>query len=252
MTQASEIITQAFREANIIPIGRTPSEAEQAEALPRLNNFISWLFGTKLGEFKRDWPIPPNRKAPVPAQFPLFPEERRLPDNVWPYPPNNARLLVSISSASTVFLPYSPNPGAQLSTVNVGASADITLNANGRLIDDLASIVLTPEEFHGLRWFYREDLGSWRRISSLSLTEESPLPAEFDDLLVCALAIRLAPRFGAEPLAATAQTYTDSLAKLEQRYKQYMPVGANYDLTMQTRQSFDNDFWPDEGSLYGA
>lgn len=252
MTAASEIITQAFREANVIPIGRSPSEAEQAEALPRLNNFISWLFGTKLGEFKMDWPVPPNRQAPVAAQYPLWPEDTKLPDDVWPYPPNNARLLVSISSATTVYLPYRPNPGAQFAVVDVGASAELTINANGRRIEGLAALTLTPADVSPRRWFYREDLGSWQRLTNLALTDESPLPAEFDDLLVTALAIRLAPRFGQEVLSSTAQVYADSLRKVNQRYHQKMPVGGNYDPTMQTRQSYGDDWYGGEESLYGA
>lgn len=253
MTTASDIIAQAFREANIVPIGQTPTPNEQAEALPRLNNFIAWLFGTKLGELSWDWPIPPQRTAPVAARYPLRPENNALPSDVWPYPPNNVRLLAGNDTAETIYLPFSPNPGARIAVLNVGSTAPVTLNANGRFIEDAPSVVVTPATDAPREWFYREDIGSWRRVTVLALTDESILPAVYDDLLVCALAIRLAPRFGQQALPETISTYESSLQRMKQVYKQYMPVGGGFDPVLMSRQAHGGIGWTDdEGSLYGA
>jgi hypothetical protein len=251
MTTATEIITQAFREANILPIGKSPTEAQFTEALPRLNNFISWLFGTELGEFMYDWPVAPNRTAPVAADFPLLPEDNSLRANQWPYAPNNARLLVNRASPTTVYLPFRPNPGALLGLVNVGSTTTFTINANGRLIEGSPTLALNMTETTTLRWIYREDLASWTRVTELALTDESFLAPEFDDLLICALAVRLAPRFGQEALPETTAIYAASLDKMRKRYAQTVPMTGTYDPTMETRQSYDGEYWGDEGALYG-
>lgn len=250
MTTANDIIAQAFREANITPIGRDPTSAELNEALPRLNNFISWLFGSKLGEFAMDWPVPPSRTAPVAARFPLRPQNTALPSDVWPYPPNNVRLLLSLDTDQTVYLPYRPNPGARLAIADVGGTATLTIDANGRRIEGATTLPVraadAPRE-----WFYREDLGSWTRVSALALTDESPLPAEFDDLLITALAKRLAPRFGQEVLRSTQEIYIETLRKLDQRYAQYMPIDGNFDPVLMSKQAHDGEWWSGEDNLYG-
>lgn len=250
MTTASEIIEQAFREANITPIGRAPTSAEQNEALPRLNNFIARLFGTKLGEFAMDWPVPPNRAAPVAARYPLRPQDTKLPSDVWPYPPNNVRLLLGNDTDTTVYLPYRPNPGARLAIADAGATASVTIDPNGRRIEGAPTISVgaadAPRE-----WFYREDLGSWQRVSTLALDDDSPLPAEFDDLLVTALAKRLAPRFGQEILPTTQEVYMDAMRRLEQKYQQYMPVGGGFDPVLMSKQAHDGAWWSGEDNLYG-
>lgn len=251
MTRASEIIAQGFREANITPIGRTPSDSENEEALPRLNNFISWLFGSKLGEFAMDWPVPPTRTAPVAARYPLRPQNTALPSDVWPYPPNNVRLLLGNDEATTIYLPYRPNPGARLAIADVGSTAPVTVDANGRRIESAATVSVAAADAPR-EWFYREDLGSWQRVSALSLTDESPLPAEFDDLLVTALAKRLAPRFGQSILPSTQEVYVESLRKLSQRYHQEMPVGGGFDPVLMSKQAHDGEWWSGEDNLYGA
>jgi len=250
MTAASDIIAQAFREANITPIGREPTTAEQNEALPRLNNFISWLFGSKLGEFVMDWPVPPTRTAPVAARYPLRPQNTALPRDVWPYPPNNVRLVLGNDAAQTVYLPFRPNPGARLAVADAGATAAVTIDANGRRIEGAATVSVeaadAPRE-----WFYREDLGSWQRVSALALTDDSPLPAEFDDLLITALAKRLAPRFGQEVLRSTQEVYADTLRKIDRRYAQYMPVDGGFDPVLMSKQAHDQEWWSGEDNLYG-
>ncbi len=231
------------KDESVTPIGKAPTDAEIAEALPRLNTFIAWLFGTKLGEFVSDWPVPPQRTAPVPA-------DTALPSTVCPYPPNNARLLIGIDEATTVYLPFRPNPGARLGLADVGSSAPITINANGRLIEGAAEITLTASEATPREWFYREELATWVRVANLGLEDESPLSFEFDDLLITALAKRLAPRFGSEVLVSTQETYAVSLSRLEKKYQQYMPENGNYDPVNQTRQAYNNGFYGDEGALY--
>jgi hypothetical protein len=251
MTTASDIITQAYREANIIPIGKVPNVDQIAEALPRLNNFIAWLFGSKLGEFVMDWPTPPSRTAPVPANYPLRPQRDQLPSDVWPYPPNNVRILNRLAADTTVYLPYRPNPGSRCLVVDLGATGTLTLDANGRLIAGANTVALAPGHDR-VSYIYREDLASWTTAGTLVEADESPLAPEFDDLLICGLARRIAPRFGADVLPITESTYMDTMDKLKQRYQQYMPKTGGFDPVLMSKQAHDDDFlFGDEEQLYG-
>lgn len=251
MTTANDIIEQAYREANIVPIGKSPSTDEINEALPRLNNFIDWLFGTKLGEFVMDWPVPPSRTAPVAARFPLRPQNEQLPADVWPYPPNNVRLLNNLEADTTVYLPYRPNPGAQLEYVKIAGTGTMTINANGRLISGGLEQVIDVALSGPLKWVYREDLANWVQRTTLTTADESPLAPDFDDLLITGLAKRIAPRFGAEVLASTQETYVEALDRLKKRYQQYMPKGGGFDPVLMSKQAHDEQWFSNDEGLYG-
>lgn len=252
MTTATELITQALRESNVIPIGTAPSTAQLNEALPRLNNYIESLFGTKLGEFFfMDWPVPPRQTSPVNARYPLAPADTKLPRNVWPYLPNNVRIVASPTEATTIYLPRKPNDGARIGLADVGSTADLTIDANGRYIEGVAVLTLTPADDAPREWFYRADLGTWQRRAPLALTDESPFPAEFDDLLVTGLAIRLGPRFGKRPPQETAITNQRMERRLKQRYKQLMPKDGGFNPEYYSRQAHGmNDRAPYDSSLY--
>lgn len=225
MTTAQTIIQQALREGNLIPVGVTPTAVQLSEGLDRLNNLIDGLFGNEVGEPLFEWPVPPPQQtSPVNARWPLTPgvpfEQRRMGD-AWPYPPCNVRLMASNSGPETVYLQHMPNDGARVGYTAVGASDMLTLDGNGRRIDGAPTYVVDPTDQGGIRlWFYRGDLGQWIEIKTLALTDESPLPKEFDDFLITGLCIRLSSRYGNDPRDGTVKTYTDQLRKLQARYRQ--------------------------------
>ena len=211
MTLISDIITQAFREGNVIPIGQTPNQDEVDEALPRLNNFIQSLFGFELGIRLIDVTIPLNADE----DLPLGMDE----DNGFA----NVRFLSRAIADTTVKLFSSPSDGAQVMVADAGASAALILDPQQRLIDGSSSVTI-PSGSLPRRWLYRADLGQWIEIKTLATTDESPLPVEFDDLLIAALAMRIAPRFGVEPLSGTVQTYSRLLSVLKTRYQQTVEI----------------------------
>lgn len=220
-TLVSEIIVQAFREGNFIAVGESTTAEELSEAVPKLNNFLASLFGIELGEQYRDWYTPSEYTPPAPLRFPLTPTGTgETSAEPWAYPAPNVRLVVSLATASTVYFPALPNDGARMALVNVGSQADVTLNGNGRKIEGVASLTASPDELNGRKWFYRADLGDWVRLNVLAASDAVPLPPEFDDLLICGLAIRLAPRFGVTISQTTVECYTDMLARAKKRYKQ--------------------------------
>lgn len=229
MATAQTLIQAALREGNLIPVGSTPTDAENTEALARLNSFIAGLFGIELGEHLHDWQVPaPLRTAPVAANYPQLPYpitdlgdhvNTDLTSDQWPYPPPNSRLVVAIDDDTTVYLPEAPSPGARMALASAGMSATLTLNANGRLIEAAASVDVTSADAPRA-WFYRDDTANWVRIADLSLSDSSPFPSEFDDLLICGLSMRLSPRYGQEPRSGTVQMYTYMKKLFKTRYKQ--------------------------------
>jgi hypothetical protein len=247
MSTAAELIQRGYREDNIVPIGESPTAAEQTEALTVLNNIISSLYGFELGEQLMDWPVPPpQRTAPVSAHFPLRPYKDDLPANVWPYPPGNTRLMTSITANTAVYLQQHPNDGARVSFVNVGMGAfTLTLNANGRLIENATTAALTSAE-SPRSWFYRADLGNWQRIADLLAGDQSPFPAEFDDLLICRLSMRLAPRNGKQASDETIRRAGELLVKMKSRYRQPTPALVQTDTFPDSHQSYG---WPGSSNL---
>lgn len=222
-TLVSTIIQQAFREGNFIAVGEVPTADEVAEAVPRLNGFISSLFGFELGEQYREWAVPSAQDPAVPLR--TLPQAQ-TGSTAWAYPPANSRLLVALTTAQTVYFPAMPSDGARMALVDAASVAGMTLHGNGRLIEGAASLVGFPSSFNGRKWLYRADLGDWIRLGVLVEEDEVPLPPEFDDLLICGMAVRLAPRYGVEISSATTSLYMDMLERLKQRYRQSeaMPI----------------------------
>ena len=239
MTTARALITDAFREGNIIPIGRAPNDKEFAEALVRLNRYILGVYGQELGENLIDWVVPaPQRTAPVAANYPQLPyptstdisvtsfpmaDDNSL--NVTPYPPKNSRLVWGLRTMK-VYFPQQPDPGSRMAFVvgsGAGDSGDpaaiLTIDANGRKIEGSATLEITTP-FEPVSWLYRDDTADWMRVQELGLDDECLFPAEFDDLWVVMLAMRLAPRYGKTIAPETQVTASKMLAKLKSRYRQ--------------------------------
>lgn len=220
MTIASKLIQNAFREGNLLPVGKDPTDAETAEALDRLNNIIVCYFGQELGEKLEDWNVPSKqRTAPVSAHYPFTPYRDDKPNEVTLYPPPNVRLITHIVGPTRVYLQQQPEDGARMGFVDVGSTAFLTIDGNGRLIENDFDIAVDPPDPQ--EWFYRADLANWVKLEELTLTAESPFPKEFDDLLICDLAIRLSARFGNDPRSGTIMTYKSKMEQLKARYRQH-------------------------------
>lgn len=220
-TLVSEILAQSFREANFVAVGASPTVAELAEALPRLNTFIGSLFGNELGELFYDWYVPSLTNPPSPLRVPLVPGGASEPTVSWKYPPQNVRIVTKLTTVDTLYFPAFPSDGARMFYVNVGATATLTLSGNGRLIEGAATLTDTPSNLHSRSWFYRADLGNWIRLKTLISSDEVPLPVEFDDLLIKGMAIRMAPRYGVKDIDQVILVgYADMLSRLKKRYKQ--------------------------------
>lgn len=243
-TAVATIIEDAYREANIIAIGSSPTTNQQAEALARLNRYLLGVYGFELGEPLLDWQSPsPQRTAPVAANYPQAPYPQNIDASImpfpmateadmliWPYPPKNSRIVWD-GTAATIYMPEQPDNGSRMGLVQ-GSGADgdgtngnvLTLDGNGRYLgaagqsqETFEFSSSTPISGH---WIYIADQGIWQPIAELALVDNMPFPEKYDDLWVTALMIRLAPRYNKTVSADTRLTFTTMLRKIKAEYRQ--------------------------------
>lgn len=215
MTTVRVLVSDALRESGILALGADPDADEFAEGLRRLSVIIKSLPGNEMGEQLRS------------STFGLSGSNSHTGENLsslvrQTYVPSNYRLILNLSSSYTLYLDPDPEDGAQFAVIDMLgnlATYPITINANGRQIESATTATLNTNSLNR-SWFYRADLGTWQRISDIDENSDSPYPAEFDDLLVTLLAMRLNPRYGVEMSNSTAQALNMSRSKFRARYRQ--------------------------------
>jgi len=241
MTTASEIITRAYRDPNIIAVGKTPTTAEVTEALPLLRTIIRNVFGRKVGEFVDDWPIGTFYTGPNNAQYPFYVDNRTPSQSTWAYPPQNMRLLTRLSAAATVYFEPYPDDGAQMIVVDNGndfTTNPLTIDFNGRAglgsataTVPVRSLTISAAPTSPIHFVYRADLGRWEWIAEIDTTgtgtENMPLPEEFDDWFSISLAARLAPRYSKELNPLLMAVANDLEQQMETRYRQTARVSVH-------------------------
>jgi len=263
MSTASDIITAAYREGNIIPVGTTPTADEQTEALALLNRYSKAIFGYELGENLTDWEFPaPQRTAPVAADYPALPWPTDVnvdafplplandPDlQIWPYPPGNSRIVWG-STTGTCYFGESPADGTRMALVQGSGAGDsgvagaiITLDGNGRTIGGASTQAYTAPLAAPVQWFYRADLADWTVIADMALTDTMPYPEAFDEFFVCALALRIAPRYGKTTAPETAKCAVDTLKRLKAYYAQTQNTVYGSEDMPRSLQSFVSGRW---------
>lgn len=214
MTLTSDIITDAYRESNLIAIGATPNAAQVAEGLRRLNVIVSGVYGYEVGEPLNDWPI--GKQGLV--------DEIVWERPSWQYPPSNVRFIAASNEPETVYLNPNPADGARVALIDPLsrlATYPITLDGNGRAIEGSASVTLNTDDLVRT-WLYRAEIGQWLRLSDLdgAIDEEFPFPKEFDDFFTTRLAMRLNPRYGRQMSEESAAELIAIRDKIKARYRQ--------------------------------
>ncbi len=230
MTKALTLVQNAYREGNLVPINVTTgvpivNDGQAAEGLSILNNYVDSLYGLELGEFNFDWPVPPRQQSPVPARFPLLPQNEDLQSNVFPFPPGNVRIILDLTADTTIFMPQSPDNGARYQFINIGDATtfNLTVVGNTRLVKGVASFTDTPGNLNGQRLLYRSDLADWVLITTLLDASESPLPSLYDRLLQIGTFQGLAPRFGRSMSPELADDKKRLLKRLKAEFRQKVP-----------------------------
>jgi len=222
MTTTSEIIKSAFREANLIPIGQTPSSDEQSEALSRLNSIIDSVMGFEAGERLKDWLV---QGGPTDGVTYFWSSAD------WEKVRQNSRILANLSTADTIYLPANPNNGARIQVVDIGANFatyNLTLDPNSRMIEGSTSPVVLSTNGTNTTWLYRADTGNWVKLTDMAvdltsdpvIDTELPFPRKYDDMFITMLAVRLNPRFGQGLSQLTIATLERSRGQFRAEYHQ--------------------------------
>lgn len=246
MSTITELLAATFRTQNLIAVGTSPTTAQTTEALARMNAFVTWLYDSMLVGNVQDWPVPPpQRTAPVSADYPFRYAADDLTTAQAPYPPVNARLVATNTIATTIYLPHFPNDGAQMFYVDLGITATLTLNGNGRKIEAALTKALAVSGTSPKRWFYRADLGDWKLVATLVGADDSPFPASVDDFLILGLFMRIASSYGVVPAAHTLDNYEKAREAFKQRYRQPTVLIGSADLpeASQTFGTADESDW---------
>lgn len=219
MTLLSAIILDAYRESNTVAAGATLSTAQSDEGLSRLSSLIAGVFGFDAGERLIDWPV---------GQENIQNPDQSWQEQEWIYPVDNSRLILDHTSAQTIYFPPNPRNGARIGLIDPYAklaTLNITLDGNGRLIEDAPSLTLLNNSLNAT-WMYRSDLANWQRINTLTTASEMPFPEEFDDYFIIKLAARLNPRYGRNLNELSMMRLADIKEQLEATYRQTRPMGA--------------------------
>lgn len=236
MTGILSIITDAYREGNILPLRKAPDTFQIAEALRLFNANIRSIYGDDAGEGLTDWPL-----GSFGVDEPGFVDPRTT--DLIQRPTINSRLIATNAAAFTAYLTPYPQDGARMSIADPFsrlATYPVTLDANGRTIEGAATLLLDQDGTF-TEWFYRADLGEWVKITSLAETDQCPFPDDFDNFFIIGLAMRLNPRYGREMDAQSALVFKSERRKFIARYLQSQPLEVDDSLSwpFMSTQSYD-------------
>lgn len=240
MTQVADIIEKAFFEAGLTTELQHATPTQTNNAMDTLAGIITLQYGTNVGEIFEPWPLGNyGRSANV---------RRVVLGNVLTLPPANSMLIATQEEALTVYLPVNPSPGSRFGIVdpyNRLATYPVTLDGNGRSVESAASVLLDTDGAN-TQWLYRDDLGGWVKITPLLITDEMPFPADFDQMFIILLAMRLSIPYG-QSQSPMQQAFLKGMSQqFQARYAQSLPLQINPEIAFPTPQSYDNfasGFW---------
>lgn len=218
MTLVSDILLQGFQESNLVSANVSALDtARETLALSRFQGIVAQVMGWEAGENLVPWSV-----GSAGIDTASLPAGAELDATKWKYPPINRRLMCNLAAPETVVLQYQPSDGARIAVQDIPgnfATNPLTLDANGRLIDGNRTLILNTNSTNSV-WFYREDLGEWKIISTLLATDTMPFPVEFNDFFAIMLAMRLNPSYGRKMDPLTLQMFKRSREMFMARYKQ--------------------------------
>lgn len=240
MTLVSEIITDAYRQSNLVPIGVSPTVPQQDEGLRYLQRLVLSARGNEVGEPLQPFAIG-RQNIERPAGWPWY---DGVPPADW-FVPENTKLMCNLEAPATVYLSPQPDDGARLSVLDIAQNFDtnsLTIDANGRRIEGVTSLILTtPGE--NKEWFYREDLGEWVVVTPITLLDVFPFPSDFDMYFISMLAMNLNPAYGVTMDDQTSTMMRRSKRQLTARYAQHVQTMSELALRRLPKTSQDRFYW---------
>lgn len=215
MSTVSDIITQAYRESNLIAANASPTPTETTEALARLQALVLSVLGNEVGYIMEDWNVT-DTAITRPNGIPL-------PSLVGFTVRPNARLICNLAAPLTVLLDPQPQDGQRFSVVDASlnfATHSLTIDPNGRKLDGAVAALALNTVGEATQWFYRSDTADWVVISPLASDDNMPFPADFDDFFIIMLASRLNPRHGRSLGEESAMRLSQQRDQFISRYTQ--------------------------------
>ena len=212
MATVRDLIVDAYQENGILGAEEEPDADQLDVGLRRLNNLYKSLFSNELGE-----PLLPVNYGVQGIDNVFGIIEDQSADIVSTFIPVNSRLIFNLGAAATLYLDPNPRDGARFGVIDNGgnlATYNVTIKPNGRRIETASTLTLNTNSLNR-EWFYRGDLGNWVRVIDLALDDTSPLPAEFDDMLITLLNVRLNPRHGAK----TSEEMVEVLKRMRRQFR---------------------------------
>lgn len=213
-TLISQIIQDAYREANIIAVETNPTANQSTEGLRLLNRYIRALFGNELGQSLRRIPYGDNNVG-------HRSDEALYYQSVLNYfIPSNSKIICNLEAAKTLRFPPNPEDGARIAISDASSNFstyNLTLEGNGRVIEGTTSVTLNTDG-QDVEYFYREDTSEWKQVSTLATSDPLPFPEQYDDIFIIGLAIRLAPRYGTSIAPESIEIYNSVMSKFRARY----------------------------------
>lgn len=247
MTIVSQIITDAYRQSNLIAINTAPTTLQADEALRYLSRIVKSTRGNEAGELLEPFPIGRNN-IQRPSGWPWY---EGVPPADW-FVPENKRLMCNLSSAATVYLHPQPDNGASFGVQDLSSNLstfNLTVQGNGRKIQGADTLVIDTNDINA-EWMYRDDLGSWELVTPLLISGEMPYPEEFDDYFINMLAMRLNPAYGTALDPQSQAVLQRMKTQIRARYAQDIPQRSEFGLIRPARTAADRDEWANGWNLY--
>jgi len=219
MTTVAQIITDAYQLPNIVAMSAIPTAGEQAKGLRYLNRIFNSTLGNELGGSLSSYNL---------GQTGLISSEHTsLFTLQHPYLlPANSKIDARLDTSLTVYLNPNPMDGERVAVQDVGetfASNVLTISANGKKIENTSSVVLTTSGTNSA-WFYRADLSNWVKITNLELSDEFPLPPEFEEYFITMLSLRLSASEDVGMTSSIQYIMKEVAKRMRARYKQTAAV----------------------------
>jgi len=192
MATVLQIITDAYRQSNLISIGVAPTSLQETEGLRYLNRIVKSVFGQEVGENLEAIPIGAAGIS-RPSGYPWWKTD---PGGDW-FIPKNVRLMLNLEQSTNFYLHPAPDDGSRFAVIDVAGNLStypVTVYGNGRIIESADSVTLNTNSYNA-EWFYRADLATWKKYSPLAILDTFPFPEEFEDFFILSLAFRLNPAY---------------------------------------------------------
>ncbi len=254
MTLVSQIITDAYRQSNLLAIGVSPTANQITEALRYLNRILASVLGNEVGEPLIDFPIG-RSGIDRPAGYPWY---NTTPSNNW-FVPQNHRVMLNLQEGTTLYLHPRPDNGARFGVTDILGNLStypVVIDGNGRNIESSSTVTLSTNSLIR-EWIYRADMGSWVRVVTVIESDTFPFPQEFDDFFITLLAMRINPSYGVDLDSQSQYILSRGRSQLRARYHTDIPSRSDIGLVRLSRVASDrdsfiywSDYWGDPNSFF--